>query len=148
MTTVSGEVAVFLDALGHQEGSSRILAAIVLVGPRMEISEFDFDGEVSIYYVFKPAGTELLFEKGILVSAMVRMQPDVDDGTYDVYPRPEALVDGLLPTAARSEVMALLGTPERVGPSFDRYRVNGHYLHFEFDAHGRVARISALSEPV
>ncbi|USX55609.1 hypothetical protein [Lentzea sp. HUAS12] len=148
MTTVSGEITVLLDVLGHRQGDSRILEAVVLVGPQMEVSEYDFDGEKSTYFVFKDAGTELLFEDDVLASAMVRTQPDPEDETYGVYPRPGELVQGLSATATRDEVRAFLGTPERTGPSFDRYQVNGRYLHFEFGADGRVARISALLEPV
>lgn len=148
MTTVSGEITVLLDVLGHRQGDSRILEAVVLVGPQMEVSEYDFDGEKSTYFVFKDAGTELLFEDDVLASAMVRTQPDPEDETYGVYPRPGELVQGLSATATRDEVMAFLGTPERTGPSFDRYQVNGRYLHFEFGGDGRVARISALLEPV
>ncbi|MET9224553.1 hypothetical protein [Lentzea sp. NPDC003310] len=148
MNTVSGEIAVLLDVLGHRQGDSRILEAVVLVGPAMEVSEYDFDGEKSTYFVFKEAGTELLFEDDVLTSAMVRTQPDPDDETYGVYPRPAELVHGLSTTATRDEVTAFLGTPERSGPSFDRFEVNNRYLHFEYGANGRVARISALLEPV
>ncbi|ACU37659.1 hypothetical protein KCV87_01430 [Actinosynnema pretiosum subsp. pretiosum] len=148
MTTVSGEAAVFLDVLGHRQGDSRILEAITLVGPAMEVEELDFDGERSVYFIFKPAGTDLLFEDDVLVSAMVRTQPDAQDPSYGLYPRPEALVAGLPAVAARHEVSALLGAPERSGPAFDRYRANGRYLHFEFDPDDRVARISALLEAV
>ncbi|MGI5500713.1 hypothetical protein [Lentzea sp. CA-135723] len=148
MTTVSGEITVLLDVLGHRQGDSRILEAIVLVGPKMEVSEYDFDGEKSTYFVFKEAGTELLFEDDVLASAMVRTQPDPEDETYGEYPRPAELVQGLSATATRDEVRAFLGTPERTGPSFDRYEVNNRYLHFEFGANERVARISALLEAV
>jgi hypothetical protein len=148
MTTVTGEAAVLLGVLGHRQGDSRILEAIALVGPAMEVEEFDFDGEKSTYFIFKPAGTDLLFEDDVLVSIMVRTQPDSQDETYGVYPRPAALVDGLRPTATRAEVTALLGRPERVGPNFDRYEANRHYLHFEFDSHDRVAKLSTLLEPV
>jgi hypothetical protein len=112
----------------------------------MEVEEFDFDK--STYYTFKPAGTHLLFEDGVLVSVMVRTQPDSQDANYGLYPRPAALIAGLPATATRAEVAAFLGDPERVGPSFDRYEVNERYLHFEFDSDGRVATISALLDPV
>jgi len=148
MTTVTGEMAVLLDVLGNRKGDSRILEAIVLVGPTMEVEEFDFGGEKSTYYIFKPAGTDLAFENDVLEMVMVRTQPDSQDETYGLYPRPAALVDGLSPTATRAEVTAFLGNPERVGPNFDRYEVNKHYLHFEFDSNSRVARLSALLEPI
>lgn len=148
MTTVTGEMAVLLDVLGYRQGDSRILEAIALVGPDMTVEELDFDGEKSTYFIFKPAGTDLLFENDVLVSAMVRTQPDSQDDTYGLYPRPTALVDGLSPTATRAEVAALLGNPERGGPNFDRYEVNKRYLHFEFASNNRVARISALLEPI
>jgi hypothetical protein len=148
MTTVTGEMAVLLDVLGYGQGDSRILEAIALVGPGMEVEKFDFDGEKSTYFIFKPAGTELLFEDDVLVSVMVRTQSDEQDETYGLYPRPAALICGLPPTATRAEVMSLLGRPERVGPNFDRYEVNKRHLHFEFASNGRVAMISALLEPI
>ncbi|MDU0293631.1 hypothetical protein [Saccharothrix longispora] len=148
MTTVSGDMAVLLDVLGRRQGDSRILDAIALVGPAMEVEEFDFDGDKSTYFTFKPAGTDLLFENDVLTSVMVRTQPDGQDETYGLYPRPAALVDGLSPTATRAEVTALLGTPERTGPDFDRYEVNGRYLHFEFGSNSRIAKLTALLEPV
>lgn len=148
MTTISGDLAVMLDVLGRRQGDSRILDAIALVGPDMEVEEFDFDGAKSTYFTFKPAGTDLLFEDDVLASVMVRTRPDDQDETYGLYPRPTALVDGLSATATRAEVTALLGDPERVGPSFDRYEVNNRYLHFEFDSSSRIAKISTLLEPV
>ncbi|GAA4023327.1 hypothetical protein GCM10022247_54570 [Allokutzneria multivorans] len=132
---IKGEMAVMLGVLGFRKGDNRILDAIVLVGPKMEIDEFD-DG--ATYYVFPASGTDLLFEDGVLVAVLVEARN---------YPRPEALVEGLPITATRTEVLALMGKPERTGPTFDRYEVNGHYLHFEFDA-GRISRLTALLEPV
>jgi hypothetical protein len=148
MGIVRGEMAVMLGVLGLRKGDAGILDAIVLVGPSMKVEEFDWDGEQSTYYIFPSAGTELLFENDVLVSAIVRTQPDSADETYGLYPRPNDLVEGLSPTATRPEVAALLGEPERTGPNFDRYEVNGRYLHFEFDAAGHTAKLSALLEPV
>lgn len=149
MPKVTGEIAVMLDVLGYRQGDSRILEAIVLVGPVMEVEEFDFDdGSKSAHFSFKPTGTELVFGDDILKMIMVRTQPDSQDETYGLYPRPAALVDGLSTTASRAEVSAFLGDPEHVGLNFDRYKVNSRYLHFEFDMNSRVTRISALLEPV
>ncbi|MFE9580955.1 hypothetical protein ACFYO1_31580 [Nocardia sp. NPDC006044] len=148
MTVVRGEIAVLLGVLGLRQGDNRILAAIALVGPVMTIEEFDWDETRSTYYVFHPAGTDLLFEDDVLVSAMVRTQPDNQDEAYGLYPRPHDLLEGLSPNATRAEAAAMLGTPERSGPNFDRYAVNDHYLHFEFDATGRTARLTALLEPI
>lgn len=148
MTTVTGEMAVMLDVLGHRQGDSRILDAIALVGPTMEVTEHDFDGEKSTHFIFKPAGTELVFENDVLDMVMVRTQPDSQDETFGLYPRPAALVDGLSPTATRAEVTAFLGRPEREGADFDRYEVNNRYLHFEFDSNSRVTKLSALLEAI
>ncbi|MGP4028842.1 hypothetical protein [Actinomadura sp. 3N407] len=148
MTTVTGEVALLLDVLGRWQGDSQILEAIALVGPEMEVEEFDLDSEKSTYFIFKPAGTDLLFENNVLVSVMVRTQPDGQDPGYGQYPRPTALIDGLSPTATRAEVAAFLGTPERTGRTFDRYEVNKRYLHFEFEPNGRIGKLSALLEPI
>ncbi|MEV6562834.1 hypothetical protein AB0M22_44450 [Nocardia sp. NPDC051756] len=148
MTVVRGEIAVMLGVLGLPLGDDRILAAIALVGPEMKVEEFDWDEVQSMYYVFHPAGTDLLFEDKVLVSAMVRTQPDSADEAYGLYPRPHDLLEGLSPTATRAEVTARLGKPERTGPNFDRYAVNGHYLHFEFDTAGRAAKLTAMLEPI
>lgn len=148
MTIVRGEMAVMLDVLGFPQGDDRILEVIALVGPTMEVEEFDWHEERSTYFIFRPAGTDLLFESDVLISAIVRTQPDNEDETYGPYPRPNDLVEGLSPTATRAEVAALLGKPERAGQNFDRYEVNGHYLHFEFDATGHTAKLSALLESV
>jgi hypothetical protein len=148
MATVTGEMAVMLGVLGLRQGDGRVLDVVVLVGPAMEVDEFDWDGERSTYFIFRPNGTELLFENDVLASVMVRTQPDGADPTYGLYPRPDELIDGLSATASRAEVAALLGEPERTGPNFDRYAVNGHYLHVEFDAGGRAAMLSALLDPV
>lgn len=148
MTVVRGEIAVMLGVLGLRQGDDRILAAIALVGPVMTIEEFDWGDSRSKYYVFHRAGTDLLFEDEVLVSAMVRTQPDSQDEAYGRYPRPHELLEGLSPTATRAEATAMLGRPERSGPNFDRYAVNGHYLHFEFDAAGHTAKLTALLEPI
>ncbi|WP_086821592.1 hypothetical protein [Allokutzneria sp. NRRL B-24872] len=133
---IKGEMAVMLGVLGLRQGDDRILDAIALVGPKMEIEEFD-DG--STYYVFPVAGTDLLFEDGVLVAVIVEAQG---------YPRPEALVEGVPMTATRAEVLARLGKPERTGPTFERFEANGHYLHFEFDGGGGITKVSALLEAV
>lgn len=148
MATVTGEMAVMLDVLGLRVGDARILDAIALVGPKMDIDKFDFDGEKSTHYTFNVSGTDLVFEDKVLVAAMVRTQPSSEDAPRGVYPRPAALVQGLSPSSTRAEVKAFLGDPERVGPRFDRYEVNDHYLHFEFDANGRTTMLTALLEPV
>ncbi|QBS39456.1 hypothetical protein [Nocardia sp. CS682] len=148
MSIVTGEVAAMLNVLGLRKGDNRILDVIVLLGPEMEVEDFDWGDVQSTYYLFRRAGTELLFEDEVLVSAIVRTLPDSADETYRPYPRPGALLEGLSPNATRSEVTALLGQPERAGPNFDRYEVNNRYLHFEFDPAGRVAKLSALLEPV
>ncbi|WP_232661984.1 hypothetical protein [Pseudonocardia sp. TRM90224] len=148
MTTVAGEIAVLLGVLGLRKGDDRILDAVALVGPKMEVEELDFDGERSTYYCFRPAGTDLLFENDLLVAAIVRTRTAPGDEGYGLYPRPTELVEGLSPTATRAEVAAMLGHPERAGSGFDRYEVNGHYLHFEFAADGRATKVSALLDPV
>jgi hypothetical protein len=148
MVTVTGEMAVMLDVLGLPQGDGRILEAIALVGPAMEIEEFDWGSEKSTYFIFKSAGTDLLFEDGVLASAIVWMQPDAQDPGYGLYPRPAALIDGLPPTATRTEVEAFFGVPERTGPSFVRYEANERYLHVEFNSNDRIGKVSALLEAI
>ncbi|WP_414942869.1 hypothetical protein [Amycolatopsis sp. cmx-11-51] len=111
-------------------------------------TEHDFDGAKSTHFLFKLAGTELVFEDDVLKMFTVRTQPDGRDDNFGLYLRPAMLVDGISSTATRAEVAELLGNPERVGPNFDRYEVNEHYLHFEFGSNDRFARISALLEAI
>lgn len=65
MTTIAGEIAVMLSVLGRRQGDDRILDAISLVGPRMEVDEDDLDGEKSTYFLFRPAGTEMVLEDDV-----------------------------------------------------------------------------------
>lgn len=145
MTTVTGEAAVMLGVLGRRKGDDRILDVVALVGPDMEVDEFaSDDGGRTTYFAFPPTGTDLIFKNDLLVSVMVRTQPDLQDESYGLYPRPAALIEGLSGTAGRAEVKAFMGAPERVGPNFDVYEVNERYLHFEFDSNDRAARITGL----
>lgn len=148
MVTVTGEMAVMLDVLGLPQGDGRILEAIALVGPGMGIEEFDWGSEKSTYFIFKQSGTDLLFEDGVLASAIMRMQPDAQDPGYGLYPRPAALIDGLAPTATRDDIESFFGVPERSGPGFVRFEANERYLHVEFDSNGRIAKLSALLEAI
>ena len=146
--TITGELATFLAVLGQRQGATPILDAIVLVGPQMETESFDWgDDQVSTYFAFTDAGTDLIFENDVLTSSIIRTQPDPEDESYGVYPRPDALIDGLPMSADRAQVAAMFGSPERTGPDFDRYQVNGHYLRFGFRG-DRIATLSPMLEPV
>lgn len=149
MTTITGDMAVMLDVLGLHQGDNRILDVVVLAGPAMDVDECDFDGEKSTHFVFKPTGTEIVFENDIVEMVMVRTRPDQQDASFRVYPRLAALVDGLDPaTATRAEVIEFLGKPVRVDAGFEQYAVNGRYLHVEYDAEDRITKLSALLEAI
>lgn len=49
------------------------------------------------------------------------------------YPYSSVLVEGLDENSTIAEARELLGTPEREGPAYLRYVVDGRYLHLEFD---------------
>ncbi len=45
-----------LEVLGRRTGDDRILDAIVLVGPRMEVADYDLDGWTTDTWVFEKGG--------------------------------------------------------------------------------------------
>lgn len=49
------------------------------------------------------------------------------------YPHSSVLIEGLDENSTKPEALELLGTPEREGPTFLRYVVDGRYLHLGFD---------------
>ena len=136
----SGEIAVFLSALGAREGSLEILEIIGRVGPRMERHEVARGGVSWTYLVFGPHGVTLQLKDGVLVGALVYL---VDEEAGGTYPRPDALIDGLVLPASRADVRALLGAPDRSSQLLDLYRFGDRYLSFDL-VDEQVVSVSAM----
>lgn len=140
--TMTGEMTAMLDVLGLPLGDDRALEAMALVGLPTERDEFRDSGLDRTYLVAREAGTDFVFNDGELTSVIVRTQPK---GDYAAYPRPDALIDGLAGTATRDEVLARFGEPVKSTAASDRFAIDGRFLHFEYDATGHVARLTAMS---
>ena len=128
--TLTGEIERMIAALGSPEKDRAALDAMVLAGLPTKSQEFRDGGVTTTYLISEEGGTDFLFEDGALDSVLVRMQPEPP---YAVYPRPEALIDGVHPCADRAAVRQVMGDdPEWSGPNADRWSVGTASVHFEF----------------
>lgn len=141
--TISGELTTMLGVLGLEQGDGGALDAMALVGMPSETSEFVEGGTTQLYLTARDSGTDFLFEDRRLTTVIIRTQPKAK---YGAYPRPDALIDGLSGTASRDDVRDALGAPEWSSPAADRFLVDDRYVHFEYDAAGRIARITVMTE--
>ncbi|WP_179258108.1 hypothetical protein [Enemella evansiae] len=132
--SVEGEITTLLAALGAPDGDERLRRLVALVadpgadwGPR---------GAHRSAARLRRSGLELRFGAGVLQTVFIRLED---------HPRPDALIHGLRTAADRSTVQTLLGgRPERSGPTFLRYLVEGRYLHLEFDGSDRLRQLTLM----
>ncbi|MBE3043553.1 hypothetical protein IMZ48_13475 [Candidatus Bathyarchaeota archaeon] len=149
MAKITGDMAVMLDALGRRKSDSSWMRDILaLAGPDMEVTEYDNE----THYLFKPTGTELVIAEGFVERVVVLTRPDgkrkVDGKWVDarpagwgMYPRPEALVEGLSGEATPAEVTALLGEPSLNGFRFQWFEANDRCLHVQYGSDNRVVKL-------
>ncbi|SEF12723.1 hypothetical protein SAMN04489740_4279 [Arthrobacter alpinus] len=130
MTTISGDIATFLDALRHSLTSPRGLAVIALVGPRMEREDVVVNGVPSTHIAFPDAGTTLLYQRDKLVSALI-YTTRTDE--HEQYWQLGDLIDGVQVRSDRKTVVAALGAPRRASQDFDLYLTDYGYIRLDFE---------------
>lgn len=137
-STVTGEVVVLLDALGHADGTPELAAVADLAGFALGDSTLGRKGAA-----LRKAGIAVNRSRKQVTTLFVTVS---SDGAERAYPRPAALIDGLVAQPTLAEARAVLGEPERSGGAFLRYLVRGRYLHLEFGAEGRLSLITLMVE--
>ncbi len=130
-TSVEGDIAVFMRAIGKPMFSPEHFAVIGLTGPATESSDEKRDGVEWQYENSARTGVVLQFKQEVMVGALIRLASSEGDPTY---PSPDELIDGLdLPTG-REAVAEHFGTPRESIPATDLYLVDDTYLRFDFEA--------------
>lgn len=145
MNQILGPIQRFSDSLGAASNSQQIIDLIKKLAAPFEVTEFDD----SVYFTFNRRGVELLFENRILTAVHIYTQDRAAADpaeTYSAFPLP--LINGLPPTATRSAVTALLGTPSNASTHWVRYLADRVFITFAFDANGRTELVSVTQDDV
>lgn len=145
MNQILGPIQRFSDSLGAASNSQQIIDLIKKLAAPFEVTEFDD----SVYFTFNRRGVELLFENRILTAVHIYTQDHAAADpaeTYSAFPLP--LINGLPPTATRSAVTALLGTPSNASTHWVRYLADRVFITFAFDANGRTELVSVTQDDV
>lgn len=126
MTALHGEIQPYLDALGTEDGSEKMIAAMEAVGTAFTIDEFTSTGVEEKYLEFRRGGVEFLVVDGILDTVFFNL---VEDEYGAAYPRPEALIPGVHHGMSRQAAIELLGTPRRDEPKYLLFAVGERFLN-------------------
>ena len=141
---LTGEVRVYLDALGMHPTDERLTAVLDLPGPTTDTNEErEAGGNVVFHLAARSSGTEFMFSGEQLVAVFLGTQPR---DAWGVYPRADALIDGLPGTATRAEARERLGEPVWHSATDDRFRVGSDYLQLHYDADRIQIVIAAIGE--
>lgn len=120
MTAQHSEIQTYLDALGTEDGSEEMLAAMRLVGTKFFMQEFTSAGMHERYLEFRRGGVEMLVIDGILETIFFQLAESEEEAAY---PRPDALIPGLHHGMSRQEAIEQLGTPLRNEPGYLRFAI-------------------------
>jgi hypothetical protein len=138
MTAPLSELRTYIDALGTEDGSEPMLAAMTQVGTKFAIEEFTSDEVHERYLEFRRGGVDMLVVDGFLVAIFFRLAEGEEGAAY---PRPESLIPGLDHGMPRQAVIEELGTPLRDEPDLLRFAVGGALAILDL-SEGRVERLS------
>ncbi|WP_087484193.1 hypothetical protein [Brachybacterium massiliense] len=141
---ITGEVSIFLDALGQGVFGAGGLGLLGLVGPSYEDDLFP-EGEM--YREFTNQGVTVLYEgvpdSPLAKAVFISINDSDSSGTY---PTPNSLIDGLeLTSTDRKTVTSFFGDPVISGGAFDVFAAGNKFLHFEYDGEAPKT-ITAMSE--
>lgn len=127
---LTGEIQAYLGALGMPPTDERLTAVLDLPGPTTDTNtEKDAAGNVVFHLAARSSGTEFMFAAEQLVTVFIGVLPRE---AWGIYPRPDALIDGLPATASRDEVRAMFGEPVWQQDDADRFTVEGDCLQFQY----------------
>lgn len=138
MTVLTGEILPYLNAIGTEDGSDAMIAAMKHVGTKFTIDEYTSMGVLERYLIFAKGGVDFLVIDNVLDTIFFRLVA-TDDGAP--YPRPEALIEGLHHGMPRSQVLEILGEPLRNEPNYLFYAVGTKFLNVQV-ADDRVSDFS------
>ena len=137
---IRGEILTYLEAIGSEDGSDEMIAAMEAVGTRFILDEYTSAGTREKYLCFEKGGVEFLLHDGVVETVDFYLR---DNKEYTAYAHPNALVEGVSLGTTRAEVIALLGTPRQNRERFLLYAVGSAFVHFQIRDE-RVTRIAAM----
>ena len=73
MTALTGEIQTYLDALGTEDGSEEMFAAMRLVGTKFTMQEFTSAGIHERFLEFRRGGVEMMVIDGILETILFEL---------------------------------------------------------------------------
>ena len=138
--TITGDLQIMADALGHPVADRRVLDVFTVVGLPEARSEYQEGGVKTTYYIADQQLAEFIFRDDLLDAVIVHTQ--AGDG-HGAYPAPASLVDGLAGDAERDAVLARFGEPVSRRKTSDRFEVDGGFVRFGY-VEDRVADISLM----
>lgn len=138
--TITGDLRVMADALGHPVADRRVLDAFALVGLPEARSEYLEGGVKTTYYTADEQLAEFIFRDDVLDAVIVHTH--ARDG-HGAYPAPASLIDGLAGDAERDAVLARFGEPVSTRKASDRFAVEGGFVRFGY-VEDRVVDISLM----
>lgn len=98
---------------------------------------------VRMYLTARNEGTEFIYINRKLDTVAFYL---AKTGNYGVYPRPEALIDGLPANATRTQVRDMFGEREAEQDAWDRFQVGENFIRFAYGEDDTVVRIGIMSE--
>lgn len=140
MTEIRGEILPYLDAVGTEDGSEAMIAAMKAVGTKFTISEYTSTGTHEKYLCFAKGGVEFLLHDGVVETVIFYLRDNKD---YAAYVHPDALVEGIALGTTRADVIDLLGAPRQNRERFLLYAVGDAFVNMQIRDE-RVARIAVM----
>lgn len=137
MTTMTGEILPYLDALGTEDGSEQMLAAMKLVGTKFTIDEYTSMGMHEKYLMFTKGGVDFLLIDGTLDTIFFRLVASDEGGAYA---RPNALIEGVEHGMSADDLSTVLGKPLHDDPGHHVYQTGDKYLNVDLED-GRVDKL-------
>lgn len=142
--SVTGEIRAYLDALGMHPSDERLTAVLDLPGATTDTNtETDAEGHVVFHLAARSGGTEFMFAGEQLVTVFIGLLPRE---AWGVYPRPDALIDGLPGGSTRDDARALLGEPVWQSEVADRFRVGEDHLQLQYRGDRIEVVVAAIGE--
>ena len=144
MHALTGEIQTYLDALGTEDGSEEMLAAMRLVGTEFSMLEFTSAGMHERFLEFRRGGVEMMVIDGILETIFFQLAESEEEAAY---PRPDALIPGLHRGMPRQAAIEQLGTPLRDEPGYLRFAIGDAFaiLHLQEGGVEQVTLQAAVS---
>src|SRR5699024_10635926 len=89
-TAIRGEILTYLEAIGADDGSDAMIAAMEAVGTTFSIKEYTSTGVHEKYLIFAKGGVDFLLHDGIVDTVFFHLR---DSEKYAAYAHPDALVE-------------------------------------------------------